>query len=196
MRRNATWFAMAAAMAAFVVALCGGGTAEAGPLCSSLGPIPLAAFDSCVTGGNDHLPSVQLVLDAVLEPNVVLNGALSFSPGPESAGGEFNGDNAAAGFNITPNTVGNTNSFEFISLPTGTQFVTIKQATQFEIFYVGDLTLPFTLTHQIVPSTSTSHISTFAAPSAGSAAVPEPSALILLGLGVSWLAARGSASRG
>jgi hypothetical protein len=110
---------MAAAMTAFVVALCGG-TAEAGPLCSGLGPLPLADFDSCVANGNDHLPSVQLVLNAVLEPNVGLNGALSFSPEPESAGGEFNGDNAAAGFNITPNTVGNTNSFEFISLPTGT----------------------------------------------------------------------------
>lgn len=172
------WFDSVALGSLLVLGLASG-AAQAGPLCTTLAPgVPLASFDSCVASGQDTLPAVQAALDLALEPNVMLSGAGSFSPGPGSAGEEFVGDDPANNFDITPDSVAAaTNSITFNSLPAGTVFVSLKQANDFEIFNVLGLLTPFTLTHQILPSSSTSHISTFAI-------VPEPSPLLLLAIGL------------
>jgi len=155
------------------------GIAQAGPLCTTLAPgVSLASFESCVADGQDTLPAVQAALDLALEPNVTLFGPSSFSPGPESAGSEFAGDDPANNFDITPDSVAAaTNTITFNSLPPGTAFVTLKQANFFEVFSVLGLVTPFDLTHQISPNTSTSHVSTFAI-------VPEPSSVLLLAIGL------------
>jgi hypothetical protein len=177
--------AMAGALAASLLGA--SAPASAGPLCSSLTPDSetLATFTSCVVEGEqDTLESVQSWLDFVLNPDVPLIGAGSFSPGPGSAGEEFEGDRPADNFDITPDTVGGSRTFTFNSLPLNTLFVTMKQAQDYEIFNVFGLDVPFTLTHQIepppIPAGATSHISTFAAfpPIID---VPEPASLALLG---------------
>ena len=188
---KATWLVVAAV---FVAAFGFGnvGAAEAGPLCSTLSDLTLATFDRCVVDGeNDHLPSVQAALNGVLDPDVILNGALSFSPGPESAGAEFGGDDPGNNFDVDIDAP----EFTFVSLPTGTLFVTIKQGNAYEIFNVAfQGGLPFTVVHQLNDSENAafSHFSTFAA---DGVTVPGPSVLILVGMGVTCLAARRWAGR-
>jgi hypothetical protein len=176
------------------------GPAEAGPLCSTLSGLTLATFDRCVVDGdNDDLPSVQAALNGVLDPDVILNGALSFSPGPESAGDEFDGDDAANNFDVDIDAP----EFTFVSLPPNTLFVTIKQGNAYEIFNVDfQGGLPFTVEHQLNDSENAafSHFSTFAANRVDDGGddgvdVPAPSVLILVGLGVTCLAARRRAGR-
>jgi hypothetical protein len=149
-------------------------------LCSDIS-VSLAVFESCVVQGQqDFLPNVQAGLDDALTASIVLSGAGSFSPGPESSGVEFNGSDPADGFVIDPDTVANNVSFTFEQLPPGTLFVVLKQAEDFEIFKVPDTGLPFTVTHQL-QGDSTSHISTF---------VPEPTTAVLLAAGLVSLATR------
>jgi PEP-CTERM motif len=163
------------------LSLGGFGTAHAGPLCATLAltPGPITGFDSCVVlNQQDTFANIQTALNAVLNPDVALNAAASFTPGP-GGGDEFSGDNPAAGFDIT--VLPNPFQIQFNALPSGTAFVTIKQANDFEIFFVGDLTLPFTLTHQI-PQPGFSHFSTVAG------VIPEPTTLLLVGSGLVGLA--------
>jgi hypothetical protein len=170
--------------------------ASAGPLCSTLSNIPLSSFVSCVASGQDTYANVQAVLNAVLDPDVTLIGSQSYYPGPPvggKAGDAFGGDVGGL-FDITPNSVGGSRTFTFNLLPPGTDFITMKQATSFEIFNVVGLSAPFTLTHQITPpaltSGATSHISTWAStaepppppPSLSPPSpVPEPASMVLLG---------------
>jgi hypothetical protein len=185
--RKSSPVAALAIAGAFAASLLGApAPVSAGPLCSSLVPDSetLATFTSCVVQGEqDTIESVQSWLDFVLNPDVPLIGAGSFSPGPGSAGEEFTGDRPADNFDITPDTVGGSRTFTFEELPLNTVFVTMKQSTDYEIFNILTLgTGP--LTHQITPPPldegATSHISTFAAfpPIID---VPEPASLALLG---------------
>jgi hypothetical protein len=157
------------------------GRSEAGPLCSDMAvfPVSIAEFVSCTASGQDDLPSVQAALDLALIENILLSGNGSFCPGPECAGSEFEASDPGNGFIIDPGSVEGSTEFEFLQLPPGTAFITIKQADGFEIFKVpGDV--PFTLIHQLMGE-DTSHISTF---------VPEPSTALLLAAGLVGLAAR------
>jgi hypothetical protein len=157
--------------------------AEAGPLCSDLTvfPVSLAEFESCVVEGeNDHLPAVQLALDQALTTDIVLQGAGSFSPGPESSGEEFGGSDPANNFVIDPDDLAGSTSFTFEELPPGTLFIVLKQQNDFEIFKVPG-PVPFTLTHQL-GGEDTSHISTF---------VPEATTGLLLAGGLLGLASIG-----
>jgi hypothetical protein len=183
-RKQSSAVAALAMAGAFTASLLGAAPASAGPLCSSFAEnsLTLATFDSCVVEGEqDTLASVQFWLDYLLEPDIELNAAGSFSPGP-GTGDEFTESRPADNFIIDPSPVGGSREFEFLSLPPGTAFITMKQAEDYEIFNVVGLTTPFTLTHQItpppLPAGDTSHISTFAA---DIPRVPEPASLVLLG---------------
>ena len=159
-------------VAIIVVALAISHSAQATMLCSDPAfPVALVDFDSCIVeGSNDDLPSVQAALDLALEPDVFLHGSGSFCPGPGCSGTEFSGLSPGDGFVIDPPTL-NSTSFEFQSIPAGTQFVSLKQGNAFQVFKVPGPT-PFTLTHDLVGN-DTSHISTY---------VPEPAASALMGL--------------
>lgn len=188
--RKTTWigrFAGTTLTAALVVGAFGNTTAHAAT-CLSMAPgVALASFTSCTASGNDFLPAVQTALNNAIEPDVTLTFMGSYSPGPDSEGEEFKGDRPADNFNITPNTVGNTNTYTFLSLPIGTDFIVFKQGRDFEIFNVYGLTPGFTLTHSL--GNDTSHISTFAStlPTPTPTPAPEPMSLAMFGLGLAGL---------
>jgi hypothetical protein len=155
---------------------------QAGPLCSdtSVFPVPLAAFVSCVVDGEqDFLANVQAGLDDALSTDILLDGNGSFCPGSDCSGSEFSGTDLTADFDIGDDPLTGNIAFTFEELPAGTQFITLKQGNAFEIFKVPGPT-PFTLQHQL-QGDDTSHISTF---------VPEPSVALLVAGGLLGLALR------
>jgi PEP-CTERM motif len=176
-RRKSSAIAALAVAGTFAASLLGASSpVRAGELCSTFNNIPLASFSSCVVeNGNDFLIPVQAVLNAVLEPDVDLLGAGSFSPGPGTAGEEFMGDVPGL-FEVEPDDIANNITFSFSLLPPDTAFLVMKAGDGFEIFNIA-VTGTTNLTHQLTPD-STSHISTFAA---NVAVVPEPASLALLG---------------
>lgn len=148
-------------------------------------------FGSCTGTGNDDFATVNAIVVALFsDEGISISQSGSFSPGP-GTGSEFFGDRLGDGFDIEPSSVGGSDTFEFVSLPTGTIFVSLKQGSSFELFGVPGVGgipggLPFTLTHSLGGG-STSHISTFAgeAPPPGPGPVPLPAAawLMLSGAG-------------
>ena len=156
------------------------GSAHASPMCSDTAvfPVSIAAFSSCIASGQDDLTSVQSALDLALVESIVLSGSGSFCPGPECSGSEFMGSTPGDGFVINPSTLAGSTQFEFLQLPLGTAFISLKQGNAFEVFKVPG-NVPFTLTHML-NGEDTSHISTF---------VPEPGTAVLVAVGLAGLAA-------
>jgi hypothetical protein len=162
--------------------------AHAGPLCSDISffPVPISEFVSCVVdgqgqAGQDSLSNVQAGLDQALTTSLSLEGNGSFCPGPAcSSGDAFEGSDPGNDFVIDPSNLDGNTMFTFEQIPAGTQFITLKQQNGFEIFKVPG-PVPFVLAHQL-GGEDTSHISTF---------VPEPTAFLLLALGLAGLAAAG-----
>lgn len=181
---------------AAIVAAMGFAQTAGAVTCSSLtAATDYTTFTSCTASGQDFFSNVDPIVTALFgDEGISLTTSGSFTPGP-GTGSEFGSSDLGAGngrdgFETTETDLNRT-SFEFLSLPTGTLFVSLKQQNGFELFGLYGLTTPFTLTHSL-GGTDTSHISTFAGTGAPIATTPIPAGLALMLTG---LAGFGAAAR-
>lgn len=167
-------FVLNTGLAAGLVLAFSGFAAQAATCASFGSSADYATFDSCTASGNDKFSDVSSLVDTLFDGAISLTSAGSFAPQNGGNGSEFNSSSdlnpGRDGFKTTQTSLTGNTSFEFLSLPTGTIFVSLKQGNAFQLFGLFGKTVPFTLSH-ILGGDDTSHISTFA----GTGTPPDPS---------------------
>ncbi len=177
---------------AAVAAICFG-TASHAASCSTLtSSTSYGSFTSCtVSGGGpsgqDNFTNVSAIVDALfMDEGISIVAGSSYAPGGGGVGSEFGTSemgvgNGRDGFEVAESALG-LSSYTFNSLPMGTLFVSIKAGNGFELFGLGGLSTPVTLTRSVTKNVS--HISTFGGPLV---TTPLPAAALLLVGGIAGL---------